>query len=87
MKLNKLMAVNKKSFLNLNGKKVVLNKCLLSNADIDIFSREAGFSFFFVIPPLNDRVGNSILETLITKLNINNSGEKRGFLGLFNRNS
>lgn len=87
LKLNKLMAVNKKSFLNLNGKKVVLNKCLLSNADIDIFSREAGFSFFFVIPPLNDRVGNSILETLITKLNINNSGEKRGFLGLFNRNS
>lgn len=87
LKLNKLMSENKKAFLNLNSKKVILNKCLLSNADVDVFSREAGFSFFFVIPPLNDRVGNSILETLINKLNINNSGEKRGFLGLFNKNS
>ena len=87
LKLNELMAKNRKIFTSLNNKKVVLNKSLLSNTDVQVFAHEAGISFFFVVPPLNDRVGNSILETLIMKLNINNSEEKRGFLGFFNKNS
>ena len=67
--VNKLISHNRMIFNDLKDKKVVLNKCLLSNEDIKIFSKEAGIPFYFAIPPLNDRVGNSIIESLINKLN------------------
>ena len=87
IKINKLMASNRKAFENLKFKNVILNKTLLSSTDIEILSHEAGIPFYFVLPPINDRIGNSILESLINKLNINVDEGKSGFLGLFNKNS
>jgi len=88
IKVNKLMASDRKVFSNLSNKKIVLNKSLLSDNDISIFAHEAGVTFFFVIPPLNDRIVNEVLEQLINKLNIsNNSSNKTSFLGFFNKNS
>lgn len=67
--VNRLISHNQMILSSLKNKKVVLNKSLLSNDDIKIFSKEAGIPFYFAIPPLNDRVGNSVIETLINKLN------------------
>lgn len=68
--VNRLITENRMIFLSLCDKKVVLNKSLISNHDTKVFEKEAGIHFFFNIPPLNDRVGNSIIENLIMKLRI-----------------
>lgn len=68
--VNRLMLENRMAFDTLKNKKVVLNKSLISNDDVNKFSQESGVSFYYVIPPLNDRVGNSIIENLINKLRL-----------------
>ena len=70
IKLNKMMLVNKDIFDKLSGKKIVLNKSLLSEKEINDFEFESNSSVTFNIPPLNDRVDNKeILENLIKKIN------------------
>lgn len=68
--VNRLISENRMAFVTLKNKKVVLNKSLISNDDVNKFSQESGVSFYYVIPPLNDRVGNSIIEDLINKLEL-----------------
>lgn len=68
--LNKLMMENRNIFKELNGKKVVLNKSLLSDSDIRTLSSEAGMEFFYNIKPLNDRVYNEIIVEFLEQLNI-----------------
>lgn len=68
--VNRLILENKMVFASLKDKKVILNKSVISNNDVNKFSQESGVSFYFVIPPLNDRVENSIIENLINKLEI-----------------
>ena len=41
IRLNKLMRTNKNIFNELNGKKIILNKSLLNNKDIEDFEYEA----------------------------------------------
>ncbi len=70
IKLNKMMLVNNDIFDKLSGKKIVLNKSLLSEKEINDFEFESNSSVTFNIPPLNDRVDNKeILENLIKKIN------------------
>lgn len=55
IKLNKLMVINNKVFKELKGKKVILNKSLLSSKDILEFEYESKSKIFYNLPPLDDR--------------------------------
>lgn len=88
IKLNKLMRKNRKVFEQISGKKLVLNKSLLTTKDILDFENEARTQVFYNIPPLNDRVPNKILDGLLAKLGFIRQKEvehdQRGkILGLF----
>ncbi len=71
IKLNMLMMNNRFAFRELQGKKVILNMSFLSTSDVHAFSKEAGMDMFMNIPPLNDRISNSIIDKLIEMLDIN----------------
>ena len=69
IKLNKLMLINPNVFKELNGKRVVLNKCLLSKKDIANFEVETGLEVYYNITPLNDKKDcSSTLLPLLEKL-------------------
>ena len=62
IKLNKLMRKNRKVFEELKGRKIILNKSLLSNNDVMDFEYEGKTKVFYNIPPLNDRIKNPVLS-------------------------
>jgi len=70
IKLNKLIARNKQVLAKLEGKKVILNKSLLSQRDISEFEMESGIRIFYSIPPLNDREKNIDLKKFLVKLGL-----------------
>lgn len=82
-KINELMLKNRSVFNTLKGKKVILNKSLLSESDINTFAREAGISIYFNLPPLNDRINNQIINNLLAKLGIIQIDEVKVKKGLF----
>jgi len=71
IKLNKMMLVNKDIFDKLYGKKIVLNKSLLSDKDVSDFEFESHSQIAYNMPPLNDRIpNNEILKEFIEKLEL-----------------
>lgn len=71
IKLNKLMRKDRMAFDKLKGKKIVLNKSLLSTTDVNEFEYEAKTKVFFNMPPLDERINNSeVLNDLIVRLGI-----------------
>ena len=71
IKLNKMMLINKNIFEKLSGKKIVLNKSLLSPKDVTDFEYESHSKILFNMPPLNDRELNSeVLQEFIEKLEL-----------------
>ena len=69
LKLNKLAIINPKIINDIKGKKVVLNKSLLSDSEIADFEVETRIKVYYNIPPLNDKKDNSdILSPLLEKL-------------------
>lgn len=82
IKINKLLNEKRDIFMTLNGKKVVLNKSMLTNEDVSIFSKEAGISIYYNIPYVNDRNDNSVINDFINKLGLVNKGG-HGLFGLF----
>ena len=89
IKLNKLMRRDRRIFEELKGKKIVLNMSLLSNSDIMDFEYEGKTKVFYNIPPLNDRVKNSVLSDFLSKVGlVNHTKEKESsgkIFGLFKR--
>ena len=89
IKLNKLMRRNRRVFEELKGRKIILNKSLLSNSDIMDFEYEGKTKVFYNIPPLNDRVKNPVLSDFLSKIGlINKTNEKESggkIFGLFKR--
>jgi len=89
IKLNKLMRRNRRVFEELKGRKIILNKSLLSNSDIMDFEYEGKTKVFYNIPPLNDRVKNPVLSDFLSKIGlINKTSEKESggkIFGLFKR--
>jgi len=61
IKLNKMMVVNKNIFEKLYGKKIVLNKSLLTPKDVNDFESESRSKITYNIPPLNDRIENEVI--------------------------
>lgn len=69
--INKAVMLDSECFRKLSGKKVILNKSLLSNKDVEQLQFEADLNFFAVLPPLNDRIDNSqVLFPLLEKLGL-----------------
>ena len=69
IKLNKLSVINPKVFGKLKGKKLILNKSLLSEEDISDFEVESDLKVYYNIPPANDKKDNSnIILPLLEKL-------------------
>lgn len=69
IKLNKLMLIKPNIFKELNGKKIILNKSLLSKKDITNFEMEADIKIYYNLEPLNDKEDcSSKLLPLLEKL-------------------
>lgn len=69
LKLNKLAMINPKIINGIKGKKVVLNKSMLSESEIADFEVETRIKIYYNIPPLNDKKDNSdVLSPLLEKL-------------------
>lgn len=88
-RINQLMMINRGAFNTLKGKKVVLDNSLLSDHEISIFAKEAGISVYFNLPPLNDRIVNPVLNTLLSKLGLveiqGSDDNKKGLFAFFNK--
>lgn len=90
IKLNKLLSRDSKAFEKCKNKKVMLNKCTLSEKDVSEFEYELGLDVFYKMPPLNDQsVENEALNDFLVKLgfykqnDISDSDDKKGLIGLF----
>jgi len=71
IKLNKMMLVHKDAFDKLYGKKIVLNKSLLTQKEVSEFEYESHSKVYFNMPPINDRNKNEeILKRLLDNLEI-----------------
>ena len=68
LKLNKILRLDNKIFNKLMGRKIVLNKTLVSGGNIDTFEYETGVKVFEVIKPLDDRSSKPMLEDILIKL-------------------
>jgi len=92
IKVNKLVARNRAILKKLEGKKIVLNKSLLTPRDIGEFEMEAGIKTFYSIPPVNDRIPSIAIDNFLVRLgflkqkenNAQNSTNDRLF-GIFRR--
>jgi hypothetical protein len=68
IKMNKLIARNREVLEKISDKKIILNKSLLSQKDIEEFEMESGVKVFYSIPPLNDRTNSRALDSFLVKL-------------------
>jgi len=68
IKVNKLIAKNREIIKSLEGKKVILNKCMINARDIQEFEMEAGIKTFYAIPPINDREPSMIIDNFLVRL-------------------
>lgn len=92
IKVNKLVARNREILKSLQGRKIVLNKCLLSPQDIQEFEMEAGIKTFYAIPPLNDRTPSVAIDNFLVRLGFlkqrtDEDGNKGKLFGIFGRKS
>ncbi|MDD4036065.1 MAG: hypothetical protein PHS45_01920 [Bacilli bacterium] len=89
VRLNKMFRRDRRIFEKLKGKKIVLNKSLLSSSDVLEFEYESKSKVYYSVPPLNERKSNHpVLEGLLTKLgfirqNVEQKDDKNKILGLF----
>ena len=88
--LNKLIRRNKNALSSIENKKVVLNRSLLTNKDVNDFEYEAKLKVFYNMPPLDDRKKNPVLSDFLGKLGLldipnNKSVNNNKVFGLFRR--
>lgn len=70
IKMNKLMRKDRNIFDKIRGRRIVLNKCLLSKGDIKEFQKEAGTKLTYVMSPINDRTRPTSIEELLKILGL-----------------
>ncbi len=90
IKVNKLVVKNREILKTLDGKKVILNKCLLTPKDISEFEMEAGIKTFYAIPPVNDRIPNIAIDNFLIRMgflkqkdDMNTPSNQGGLFGIF----
>jgi len=64
------MRRNRNAFNELKGKRIVLNKSLLTNKDIIDFEYEAKAKVFYNIPPLDERKQNNVIADFLYKVGL-----------------
>jgi MinD superfamily P-loop ATPase len=62
------MMRDRKAFERLRDKKVIINRSVLSQADVREFAREAGINIFYMVPAINDREESQYINELLIKL-------------------
>lgn len=90
IKLNKLIRRNKGVFAKLKDKKVLLNKSLLIDKDVNELAYESGLKFIYNIPAVNDRKRNEVIHDVLGRIGlvqIGTGSEKDSgkIFGLFRR--
>jgi len=91
LKLNKLIKRNRKVFEELKGKKIVINRSMLTSKDVLDLEYEGKFKTFFNIPPLNEReFDHKVLSIFLSKLGFvrgedEEKSVKNGLFGLFSK--
>ena len=92
IKINKLVVKNMELLKSLVGKKIILNKNMLTPRDISEFEMEAGIKTYYAIPPINDRVESIAMEKLLMRMgllmqreDIDDKPAQNKLFGLFNR--
>lgn len=88
VKINKLLSKNPKAFVNIQNKKIVLNKCMLTSQDVSDFEYETKLNVFYKLPPLNDQSdSNEALDEFLSKLGFykqtSSSNDGKKVIGLF----
>jgi hypothetical protein len=69
VKINRMMMISAKALKELEDKRVVLNRSLLSASDVSDFEYESRLKIFYNMPPLNDREKNIVeVNKLLLKL-------------------
>ena len=68
LKLNKLMLRDRNAFSKLKDKKVIINRCVLNDADVKEFANEAGVNVYYTLPAINDRELSVEIENLLRKI-------------------
>lgn len=69
IKLNRMMLISSKAIKDLEEKRVVLNRSLLSASDVGDFEYESRLKVFYNMPPINDRSTNIVeVNKLLIKL-------------------
>ncbi len=87
LKLNKLISENKHIFKELENKKIVLNKSLLTDKDISDFEEESGSKVFYNLPPVDDNLDNQgIFNAFLSALGFSriNGQTDDGMFNVFN---
>lgn len=88
--LNKLIRNQRSVFGKLAGKKIILNKSMLSNKDVTEFEYEANIKVFYNLPPLDERKRNPVIADFLSRLGINGDtasvkGEGSKIFGIFGK--
>ncbi len=91
LKLNKLIKRNRNTFSDLKDKKIVLNRCGLTETDVAEFEYEAKANVFYKLPFIDERKKNNVeVNKLLVKLGFikQNPEEmleanKKNILGMF----
>ncbi|MDD5888681.1 MAG: hypothetical protein PUC82_04255 [bacterium] len=88
IKLNRLIRRSSNVFEKLRGRKIILNKSLLTDKDIADFEYEARTTVFYNMPPLDDRKRNEAMYNFILKAGLVEMETKENpnkVFGLFRR--
>ena len=84
IKLNKLIRKDPQIFEKLKGKKIVLNRSVLDNNDVEDFENESNSKVYYNIPYLDDKLDNHVeLEYLLQKMGFNKEDNDKN-VKLFN---
>ena len=86
IKLNKLIRRNNNIFNELRDKKIVLNRSVLNEKDIQDFEKESGSKVFYNLPYLDDKLDNqTVLNQFLSALGFSrvDSGGGKGIFSIF----
>ncbi len=84
IKLNKLINKDSKIFTKLNGKKIMLNKSVLSLKDVEDFEKESNSKIFYNLPYVDDKLDkDEIIINLLINLGFTRVSETSSNNGIF----
>ena len=80
IQLNKLIKTDKQIFNKLKGKKIILNRSVLNEQDVNDFEKESGSKVFFNMPNIDDKLNdNKFVIKLLKDLGFTRISEKESF--------